>query len=609
MLPSVTLNGRPNQQAMVFACRALTALEEGDEYSSKQLANSVGARQHYWLQNRATHPIDWSMFRDNNTLWITCYGTENWSQVLGFLSTTLPVYDPNFGAFVLDWARTQAVQVFERVQVELNGSVPSNIVVTGHSLGGAVANVLSRYISNAVSLRRQNTMAERIVMSHAFMPFAAVGLGLRRYSEQRAEYLERQQTTGPPVDVITFGEPRSVGPGAEYNPRIHWRIVGSQTQDYGNEILSAYSRVDPVTLLPPNAAVVPGPGILTGIPGISLLSAKVGLGITPKHYGIPVYLTATGNVIGDPLNKPIRVAGEIGIGLAALIRSANLRLHFLWATYLPGSIALGLNPEVQQRIRVPMEENIRLLQERIAELNLAYQEASTREARIAIRSRISQLQGYIDEMRRNAANPNQPNFNAVPGAGLSEYQQLVQRVDTLLRLVSILEAENAELRRQAGLEVPDYNGVPISQRLGLETALAIASLPIPSTPSTEIIPGQQGIPSQVSPVRGYEELQGELYPQDYLPVPFNGQNSIPVSPGQIYADSLTQTGAFNPNQLGSVQYSQRQHIPLFNQPSSVQSLPPMNGSTQDLVPTPSTNQQVQPSGRGRRTRIQPNETP
>ena len=348
MLPPVTLNNQPNPQAMALAARALSFLgrasesqpffvgapfgprreaeagalpiREAEERNSAALAVEFDARQITWIQNRIARDLDWSMYRDVGTLWINLYGTQNIPQILSYLTNTLPGYDTNIGSFVQLWARQRVPAIFEVVVRELERSLPSRIVICGHSLGGAAANILSRYIGNA--------------LFGADLPVWFNRPGMASVREAFLGPRPELVGSGTRIEVLTFGEPRSVGPSARFNPSAYWRVVATSPARPVDD-------VDIVTLLPPNIWTPPGPGILAGIEGLATSGARADIGFSPIHYGTPVYLTRPGRIVPEPLNALVRWATELAGNLVAWGDLETGRLHLLEYSYLPWSLHLA----------------------------------------------------------------------------------------------------------------------------------------------------------------------------------------------------------------------------------------------------------------------------
>jgi hypothetical protein len=312
-LPLITIDDRPNPQAMVLAVRAIQCLDRGEEVDSRELAFQAGARQTFWFREPNSQFVNHSFYRDGRTLWVSIAGTElpivgvgGPLQLLNYLSTPLPAYSADLRAFILGWALGQAVGIFSNLSVALNEQRPLRVSIFGHSLGGAVAHVVARMCVKAL------------------------------------------EGSGVPVEVLTFGEPRCVGARASYGPRKHWRIVGARNAEpnpFGNDAfegaLANSQRVDPVTLLPPNIPVLAGPAATTGAPFFAALISKAFLGTAPIHYGVPVYLTAEGQVIPEPLNPVVRFVSQFATGITGALNPNVFALHLLHVTYLPGSLALS----------------------------------------------------------------------------------------------------------------------------------------------------------------------------------------------------------------------------------------------------------------------------
>jgi Lipase (class 3) len=590
-LPQITVDGRVNPQAMIFACRSIMEIGFRNEQDSAIIARSVGAEQVFWRNNADSVFADVSFFRDSDILWINIHGTENppdilkvlqgagflatfpffptgigtvpapsgtggLQQLLAYLSTPFPFYDKNVGAYVMGWVQLQGYRLLEDIHDELEKGLPRQIIITGHSLGGAIANYVSRVVANALTPGEPIRLVDRIVMSDAFSPIAATLLGLYSYRRQRDEFQRRLLGNPVPIDVLTFGEPRSVGPGADFSPRSHYRIIGTAGLSRPRFPNDAFRAIDFVTLLPLNAAVAPGPGLLTGIPWARTVAVKVGLGVTPVHSGTPIYITSRGIITEDPLSFIRRFLNEIVTSLLTTLDQGTLSLHLLQSTYLPASEGL---------------------------LRLTSQDDPIVTAQIAVvgrgsSSRYSDIQNQ-QLLRETGMDPigDALAFNAI--STVMEYMVNANTLTSIQRnfvLLAFRQANNAS------------------------RFLDLATLGPPNGISPQLANALIGIGIYViamdTPRRQRES--GALISQ--IPPPINPNVEGGFSVGQ----QQQQPSVFDNSVYQSSDYFSGGNVgqQLPPPPMVDNSLPAIQGPAADLVPTPTTNQQPTPYGYQRRER-------
>lgn len=274
----------PNPSALFVYALLCSSIYHENPDGISEIGLVINAKVRATVIDLKAFAPDYTILWDGFTCLVVFDGTTNMAQWLGHSASALaPVIDPVLDEPVIASFFLGLAEVEGAVNNVINGLGARQIVVCGHSYGGACAYIFGRHRSK-------------------FTPQI-------------------------PVYVLTFGEPKSYSAGAKGNmPTGHVRIV--RWQSAGGLEVKFFSDFDPVTFMPPGQLEFFNFGrVFTA----SKLVAK----LTPAHQGdeylIDIYGKLTFNTASFLLKLPFV---EL---LASADQIAYAPLHFMDSSYLVAS--------------------------------------------------------------------------------------------------------------------------------------------------------------------------------------------------------------------------------------------------------------------------------
>lgn len=285
MIPSMTLpDGSPNPDAAMVGAVICSAIYHNQPALFAPIAAAMGARVLGSRIDLAAFEPDYVVMYDGATVLIVYDGTTNFAQWMAHIGGSIsPVSDPNLGGeLTLQSFRDGNALVAPEVMALALAVNPVSISLVGHSYGAAAAFILSRYFG--------------------------------------------QSNPAVPVDLLTFGEPKSYTTQASlYMPRSHNRLVGCALFPTEGFPLRALSVFDPVTFCPPAAMTYVG-----DLKTLRILKTAI-LGRSWQHFGQEWWL-AIGSIQRGGTNVVTRFSP---LELAAFIHNASKpQYHFMDQCYL-----------------------------------------------------------------------------------------------------------------------------------------------------------------------------------------------------------------------------------------------------------------------------------
>ena len=345
-IQAVRLNGKPNSEVAYLGAYVCNCLGKQDRVRATQAMNRVGFSFVDWLSDHQTLNCDIGLWSEGNSLFVAIYGTENFlaynqadiearrrgqsyslgaGQILEYLLTATPRRYGKIGAWGMPWAYNQAATILPWIERHDEYQTCHRVVIVGHSLGAAVGYMLAQLWYPSSSWHGN-------------------------------------------IEVLTFGEPKCLGPFGDEIPesfpnnnlfqptdtrdprKPEWHPFEPQ---YHEEICCAntsgnFAVFDPVFFMPPSIAVAPIPTPNRGLTALGALAvsagqklAKLGFGVTPVHHGTAHYIDRQGVEYQRQDGAISRFLDELLLGtLRGVLLGGFFQDHYLDTAYLPMTRAM-----------------------------------------------------------------------------------------------------------------------------------------------------------------------------------------------------------------------------------------------------------------------------
>jgi len=277
-------DGYPDPTGQLVATLLVATLYTPGYSTAAGIAEYLGGTIKAREVDRSTVPADYMVIVTPTEVLVIFCGTTNLAQVFNYVTggcaDATPDGIPSAGILPLgvNWGFQQGLNgIYESIVHAMGATNRKNILVAGHSYGGAVAHIFARRFANS------------------------------GFSYET-------------IQLLTFGEPKAFESGAAVKePDWHGRLIARQGD-----------AVDPVTLLPPPGCLV---GLALEAPYYWLEQA---LGLTWEHFGTPFFLYDDAIADAPPIGIVERIT-VIGALANVLNNAVGIFIHFNSASYLPWS--------------------------------------------------------------------------------------------------------------------------------------------------------------------------------------------------------------------------------------------------------------------------------